>query len=279
MVPEVVLDDHMHLSPRGDPEQAVKEFEEAGGTHVLSPNLLQSGYDLDVREGEDYRALFEAHVELVESIDSDVEIYPIVGVHPAEITRLAGRMGLEGAEVAISRGLEIASDFAEDGRAVAIGEIGRPHYDVEQKFIDAANSLMKKGFRLAAEVGCAVQLHTERMTPEKVAEIALMAEGEGLDPGRVVHHFCPPLVDECEEVGTVPSVLARRDTSEEAASKGDRFMLETDFLDDPGRPGTVLAPGTVPKRTSELLGEGFLSEESAERMHRSLPEQVYGLDL
>ena len=51
----------------------------------------------------------------------------------------------------------------------------------------------------------------------------------------------------------MPSVLASKKNIEAAAKKGTRFMMETDYIDDPRRPGAVLGPKTVPKRTLELL--------------------------
>ena len=52
-------------------------------------------------------------------------------------------------------------------------------------------------------------------------------------------------------------------------------MLETDYMDDPKRPGAVLGPKTVPKRTKQLLAAG-LDEEVLYHTHVDLPEQIYG---
>ena len=60
--------------------------------------------------------------------------------------------------------------------------------------------------------------------------------------------------------------------------------METDFLDDNRRPGAVLGPKTVPKRTQELcsslLYEGW-SENEVEslltKVHSEWPESLYGL--
>lgn len=282
MVPETVVDNHLHLSPGGRSVEAVREFSRAGGTHVFCPNLLPSSYGVDVEGGGDFGEVFEAHLDHVSSVDErvdGVEILPLVGVHPAEVPKLRGKLGPEEGEEAVSRGLEIAAELVAGGEAVAIGEVGRPHYDVEEAVLEASNRLLGKAFRLAAREDCAVQLHTERMDADGVKEIGALAEQEGLDPGRVIHHFSPPLVEECRGPGTVPSVLARSEFVEEAAESGDRFLLETDYLDDPERPGAVLGPKTVPRRTLDLLERGLLTEEATETVHRKLPERVYGIDI
>ena len=59
----------------------------------------------------------------------------------------------------------------------------------------------------------------------------------------------------------------------ESASHG--FMLETDYMDDPRRPGAVLGPKTVPKRTRQLLAAG-LDEEILYHCHKDLPDRIYG---
>ena len=60
--------------------------------------------------------------------------------------------------------------------------------------------------------------------------------------------------------------------------------METDFLDDPRRPGAVLGPKTIPKRTNELcqsiLNENDESvvEELLLNIHSNWPRELYGID-
>ena len=46
-------------------------------------------------------------------------------------------------------------------------------------------------------------------------------------------------------------------------------------MDDPRRPGAVLGPKTVPKRTRQLLDAG-IDEEVMWHTHHTLPAEVYG---
>ena len=112
-----------------------------------------------------------------------------------------------------------------------------------------------------------------------MAELAAMADRARLPRDKVVKHYSPPLVDRRENSGLVPSVLASRDAVRDALSKGDRFLMETDFLDDPSRPGAVMNINTVPKRTRAFLEAGTMSEEAAWRIHKELPEKVYGIEI
>ena len=56
-------------------------------------------------------------------------------------------------------------------------------------------------------------------------------------------------------------------------------MMETDYIDDPRRPGAVLSPKTVPKRTFELLNKNLIDEKTAYFIHKTLPEKTYGVKL
>ena len=171
---------------------------------------------------------------------------------------------------------DIAAELVRDGRALAIGEVGRPHFPVSEEQLAASNEVMSYAMSLGREVGCAVVLHTESATPESMRGLAQMADRAGLPRWRLVKHYCPPLVLEEENHGLMPSVLAGRDAVKEALAKGTRFMMETDFLDDPRRPGAVLDIRTVPKRTRTMMGQGLMTEEQAHAIHAENPRRTYG---
>ena len=55
--------------------------------------------------------------------------------------------------------------------------------------------------------------------------------------------------------------------------------METDYLDDKTRPGAVLGPKTVPRRTLELLKQGLIDEDDAYLIHVTNIENIYNIDL
>jgi TatD-related deoxyribonuclease len=143
----------------------------------------------------------------------------------------------------------------------------------------ASNEILSHGMRLCKEAGCAIVIHSESATPDTLADLARMADRVGLDRGKVVKHFCAPLVTAEENHGVMPSVLASKSAFAEAMGKGHRFLLETDFMDDPTRPGAVLGISTVPKRIKTLMtGEPGL-QEMAWKISKDNPEQVYGIEI
>lgn len=267
----------MHLEPyKGRNVAWIKEFERAGGTHVIISHLPYE--EVPVQKAEDFRKSFDVTVYLKERVlrETGVKAYATVGPYPAELLELERLFGLENAKEIMIAGIDIAAEYVLEGKAIAIGEVGRPHFPVSPEQWNASNEILMHAMARAKEVGCAVVLHTESATPENMLELARMADRVGLARHKVVKHYAPPLVLPEENHGLMPSVLAGKDATRNALSKGTRFMMETDFLDDPRRPGAVLGITTVPRRTKALIAEGLLSEEGAFKIHFDNARRAYG---
>lgn len=73
----------------------------------------------------------------------------------------------------------------------------------------------------------------------------------------------------------MPSVPASRKAAREALKNDGPFLLETDYIDDPERPGAVMSINSVPKRVKALLASGEMSLETAWRIGQHLPERLY----
>lgn len=273
------MDNHVHLEPsKGRNIEAARDFERSGGTHLIISHLPYD--EVRVRTADDFRKSFDLTISLKDRVkkETGVRAYATVGPYPAELLDLEKVHGLAGAKDVMMKGMDIAAEYVREGKAIAIGEVGRPHFPVSKEAWDASNEIMAYAMDLAKGVGCAIVLHTESATPESMRELSAMAAKVGVDRGKVVKHYCPPLVLPGENFGLMPSVLAGKDATKVALSKGTRFLMETDFLDDPKRPGAVLAITTVPKRTKNLMQTGAMSEEQAYKIHVDNPMSVYGTD-
>lgn len=279
-----VWDNHFHLDPAGRGLEAVKEFERAGGTHLM---LVHKPY----HEGEGrFNRTVEDHVRqmgitlsLAEKVNRETPVKAFVALspHPAEFTKLldAG-VPMDEAKVVIRGALEAAQRFVREGRAVAMAEVGRPHWSpVAPDVWDAANELMVYSFELARDAGCPVQIHAETATPESFADLAAFCNKAGLPTDRAVKHYSTPIVDTAVNHGLWPSVLIGKGSAETAIAAGTRFLMETDYMDDPRYPGAVLGPKTVPRRTKELLEKGLMSEDQAWEVHARNPSRLYGVEV
>ena len=267
-----VLDNHLHLDPdRGRGLDAVEAFARVGGTHLLVVNKPSWHVAGVPEERADFRPAFETTLDVVDRADDvlDGTAWPVLGVHPGLVSKLleAGH-DAESAGSLMREGIDLAAEYVADGRALAL-KSGRPHYDVDDATWTASNGTMRYAFERAADLDCVVQLHTE--ASEDLTEVAEWARAAGLPADSVVKHYAAGRLD-----GPVPSVMSDRDRLARAADRGDPFLMETDFVDDPDRPGAVLGPKTVPRRVRWLLEEGH--ERAVEIAHVETPSRVYGVD-
>jgi len=273
-----VFDNHFHLRVDGLAALAVKQFVAAGGTHLL---LTHSPYpDLPVSTADDYRQAFDRTLQLAEVARREgAVVFVALGPYPVELVWIADRVGLPAAREAQMAGMEVAASHVREGRAIALGEVGRPHFEVPPEIRLAANHVLEHGMRLAKEAGCAVILHAEDPTETTFQEWAAMAARAGLSAEKIVKHHSTPIIAAGERTGIWPSLLAKEDTVTAALAEGTRFLLETDYMDDPRRPGAVLGPATVPKKTRLWREKGILTEETVRLIHGENPKRIYGLDL
>jgi len=268
-----ILDNHLHLDPvNGRGAAAAEEFAAAGGTHLFVLNKPSWSLVDTVADETAFRETFELTCEVTAAADEHLpgRAWPVLGVHPVLISQLVdGDYTPEEAAAFMGAGLDIAAEFVADGPAIAL-KSGRPHYDVSERVWEASNAVMQHAFELGAQVGCPVQLHTEGGA--EFEQVARWAEERGLPRGQVVKHYAGGPVD-----GPVPSVIATdREDLVAAAQSNDPFLMETDFLDDPDRPGAVLGPRTVPNRVRWLREQGH--EAAIRRAHVETPARVYGVD-
>ncbi|HWR24688.1 MAG TPA: TatD family hydrolase [Methanosarcina sp.] len=272
-----ITDNHMHIDPRARGLEAVKEFKNSGGTHIILVTKPSWSLGITVKKPEDYLQVFDETVEIASKIrELGVGAFPVLGVHPAEISKLTLYMGLQEAKELMKGGLELASKYVEKGLAVGI-KSGRPHYPVAEEVWTASNEIMEYAFSLGKEQDCAVQLHTESVSEPELEDIAERARKTGIRMHKVVKHYSPPLVRVCEALGLFPGVISVKGAIEQALEEGTRFMMETDYIDDPDRPGAVLGPKTIPKRTIKLM-ETY-GEEPFWIIHKENPEKVYSIEI
>lgn len=278
-----ITDDHLHLDPMGRGSEAVKEFAQAGGTHLL---LVHKPYHsvpgADWKTGKEWLTQADITLRLARKAISEGGLArEAVGVtlapHPVELYRLMERLGPQAGEAAYRQGLEAAAQLASEGEACALGEVGRPHFPVPQAVMDAANATLVYALELARDAGVAAVLHTESATPQVMAQLAELAHKADFPLDRLVKHYSGPLTTPETNMGLVPSVIASRTNLKGALAGGGEFMMETDYLDDPQRPGAVMGPKTVPRRTLDAVAKGLMSPDKAWQVHVEVPARVYGL--
>jgi TatD-related deoxyribonuclease len=266
-----ITDDHIHLDPvNGIGIEAAKEFQRAGGTHLFLVTKPSWSCGIVPSRGEDYRPVFEAAISMTREVRGlGLGAFTVLGVHPAEITRLSEQIPLDRAAAVMCEGLSLAAEFVRRGEAVAL-KSGRPHYPVEPPVWEASQSVLRHALALGAECGCAVQIHGES---GPCADVVELARDAGIAPDRVVKHFATP------DTPLVPSLIARHEAIPSLCREGRAFTMESDYMDERSRPGAVIGPRSVPRFTLRLLGSGAITEEDLWRIHAETPSRVYGVEI
>lgn len=271
-----IYDNHVHMDPSGRNVDAAKEFEAAGGTGLTLVTLPYT--QVRITRGEDFERSFEITLSLADKARkaTNLEINVAVGPYPVLILPLSEHYGLEKAEEMMIEGMDIAARMVAEGKACSIGEIGRPHFDVPEEIWNASNRILRRGMEHAKELDRPVIIHCESGTTETNRSLSDMARSVGLDPGLVVKHSSPPFVTEEETLGVMPSIPASKKNISEALGKGStRLMLETDYIDDPGRPDMMMPVTTVPRKIKTLLASGKLGPEGIDRICKDIPDSLY----
>jgi TatD-related deoxyribonuclease len=234
-----------------------------------------------VIKNKSYEECYKETLRIADEIRLKIKIgvFVTVGPYPVDYLKLSEKFGRESAIQIMKKGMDEAAELCEEKKCIGIGEIGRPHFEVSEQIIRDSNEIMFYGMQKAKDVDVPVILHTESTTPAQCKEFAELGKKAGLPAHKIVKHFSPPLIFENENYGLMPSVLASEKNISEAIKKGTRFMMETDYIDDPRRPGAVLSPKTVPKRTIEFINKNNLSDKEANEIHKINPEKTYDICL
>lgn len=264
-----ITDDHIHLDPaNGRGVDAAKDFLHAGGTHLFLVSKPSWSFGIEPVTGSDYAKCFDETLRIAGMIrEIGLVVFPILGIHPAEISRLIERMPIREAVEVMKGGLDCAAVHIRSGQAVAL-KSGRPHYEVSAEVMAASNAVLSHALALAADMRCALQIHAESGPCSDVAD---MARSIGMDPGRVIKHYGSP------DTPLHPSLVARHEAVPVLARGRRPFTMESDFMDENTRPGAVTGPKSVPRITKKLMESGVLTEEDCWRIHGETVEKVYGV--
>jgi len=143
-----ITDNHIHVDPvNGDgPLEVAKKFQKAGGTVMIIPNkptwTMGESYNL--------QETMEEVIKYVQEINENVDVkaFAVVGAHPAELSRLIKEgISLDKAEEMMKDALQDAQKLVLEGKAIAIGEIGRPHYEASSEEMEVHNRLMLRALQ------------------------------------------------------------------------------------------------------------------------------------
>lgn len=284
-----VVDQHIHLDRSNRYLSAIEEFVRVGGTGIMLVHKPGFSGSLPIdREG--YREVYSETISMAEEIREKfaISVGVVLGPHPVAWERQISELGMDRASELHLESVDLALELIEQGKAHCLGEVGRPHYQVSEETWIQANENLSQIMTEAAISKVPVQLHVEDAGSETYSEISRMAMRAGLPLAQTVRHYASPDVSSNFTHGLACTVSVSRGSVEGLvstyANASAPWGMETDFLDDPRRPGAVLGPKTIPKRTDELCSALLVENRVSDvenlllKIHSEWPSKLYGLD-
>ena len=283
-----ILDQHMHLDRKNRFFEAVNEFIISGGTAI---NLVHKPDFSDLpKTPSDYRKAYQNTLEMATEVRNKfgITVSVILGPHPVAWEHQIHTMGLEKSSSLHLQAVKIALEYISSGHAMCLGEVGRPHYPVSDEIWDASNDLLLKIMKLAAEAKTSIQLHVEDNGEKTYSDLAILCDKAKLSRHLAIRHYAPANISEEFTHGLSVTVSVGKDSIskivETLPMSNSYWGMETDFLDDEKRPGAVLGPKTIPKRTQQLssllikngYSEGQVSE-ILNNIHFNWPQILYSI--
>ena len=284
-----IIDQHMHLDRTNLFLDAVADFSSSGGTGIMLVHKPSFSHSLPV-DLEGYREAYSDTISMADEVRKEfgLGVGVVLGPHPVAWEKQIPELGIEASSELHLEAVSLALEYIDSGHAHCLGEVGRPHYPVEEEIWERANDLLLEILSMASSSRTSVQLHVEENDEKTYSELSQLCMSSVISSEMAIRHFAPPNVSADFTHGLSATVNVGKgsietivETAREAASP---WGMETDFLADNRRPGAVLGPKTVPKRTQELcsslLSEGW-SENEVEslltKVHSEWPESLYGL--
>lgn len=281
-----IMDQHIHLDRKNRYLDAINEFVKVGGTAI---NLVHKpDFNNLPRKIEDYKIAYLNTIEMSNEVRNtfDIDVVVTLGPHPVSWERQIKSMGYEKSTDLHLGAVDLALEYISDGDAVCLGEVGRPHYPVSDETWNKSNELLLQIMEKSAKEGVSMQLHVESNGKKTYSEISELCKKSKMAKKKVIRHFAPPNIDSDFTNGISSTISVGKGSIEkiiETLKKSDSIWgMETDFLDDMNRPGAVLGPKTVPKRTQQLCKKMWELDYSdneiiglMKNIHSKWPKEIY----
>ena len=284
-----IFDQHLHLDRNNRFLDAVSDFSKSGGTAIMLVHKPEFSRSLPTdRQG--YEKVYSETISMAEEIrrNFDLEVGVALGPHTVAWETQIANLGLKKSTELHLEAVSLALEHIDSGTANCLGEVGRPHYPVAEEVWEEANEMLLEVLSMASSAKTSVQLHVEDNDDVTCHELSQLCRSAGLPLDRAIRHYAPPNVSAEFTHGLSATVNVGKGSIATLTETANRAIspwgMETDFLDDKNRPGAVLGPKTVPKRTHELasslLSSGWKEskvESLLQNIHSDWPESLYGL--
>lgn len=267
-----IFDNHFHLNYYGDFIESAKKYRKAGGTAINLTNLP----DYSLPPSSYYETIYQRTISMGERIRKEVNLDVIITIGPYPLDLINLSKNIKDAGEIVRDGIIRAARLCDMGKANAIGEIGRPHFQVDKSIIDRSNELLDFAFTLCKDSGVPSILHTEDLDRQSLEELEKRIRSSGMKDGMVVKHHAKPENLQTDSIVKM-SIPATRTDIRKSIESGRYFLMETDFIDNPEKPNMYLPLDSVPNRALWISQEyGERGAEILEWAFVKLPDMLFG---
>ncbi len=284
-----IADGHTHSNPvRGlGAEKIAERFKASGGWFMALVSLSPWAYGIEFAGLESYKEMIEIHIrECMYASETGLKIACLAGFHPADVDRLIDKYRLSPIEV-LELGrkvLEYEANLCKEGTLDGIGEVGRQHYKTFSYRAVIAQYLLEYSVELARDYDCILHLHLEQEGETTIRLVEIPVEKVGLPYSTrrnlVFHHSKPFLAVEASKRGFSSTIPGTPQLISKVLGKIEPvFVLESDHIDDPARPGAVVYPWVMAEAVERLARHRSVDEEYLYRINVENVEKLYGIKL
>ncbi len=268
MIP--IADAHTHTNPvRGlGAARIASRFKSQGGWFMAIVALSPWAYNIDFTGIESYREVLDILArECMAAEEAGVRTACLAGFHPADVDRLIDKYRIAPEKV-LNLGLSWIDELAsacKEGFLDGIGEVGRQHYKTRAERVIISEIILEKALEIARDYDCLIHMHLEnagRITIDLV-NMKLRSIGTPRNLKRIVFHHMKPghalYVADLNYAATIPGTPELLDNV--LGKVPPVFMLESDHIDDPMRPGAVVYPWLMAQHVNRMVrkvGEEYL---------------------
>lgn len=246
-------DAHMHSNPiKGMGAATVsKKFRATGGWFAALIMLPSWDYGDIATNLDTYLKYVNVHVmECRQARENGLNVKCFAGFHPAEIDRLLDR-GLEPLKV-LEYGVKVVDELysmCEKGIIDGVGELGRQHYKTSTVAHVIASRILDYALVKTRDTGCLTQLHLENVRSFTAWDISDRVTRLGVSDQVLVHHARAGVAEETlsrKLWASSPAIRGSLQRVLERSPSLETLLIESDFIDDPKRPGVVVEPWKIP---------------------------------
>ena len=286
MIP--VADGHTHSNPvRGLGMAKIAErFRRVGGWFMAIVSLSPWHYGIDFSGFDSYAETVDLLLrECKAAEDAGLRVACLAGFHPADVDKLIDKYRMKPLEV-LELGFKVVeyeAKLCSNGVLDGIGEVGRQHYKTFPTRAIISQAILEHALELARDNGCIIHMHLEQEGETTLRLVDMPVRRLQYAPKYkkrlVFHHAKPGLALMAAREGysaTVPgaphllsNVLGRIEPV---------FILESDHIDDPARPGAVVYPWVMAEVLQKLVNKGVVGEEYAYKVNVDNVRNLYGVE-